>query len=187
MKKNVLIVGGGFGGIKAALELAKEPEDFDVTLLSEHEHFRYFPELFHTATGGLRTQTSIRIRGILEGKGVTFIKGKADKLHRETKQLETTAGQKLNYDVLILSLGVVTNYFGIKGLKEYSFGIKSPEEAAELKAELHRQLTDEHEPDKNYVIVGAGPTGIELAGALPGYMEKIMAMHGTKRKKVHID
>lgn len=187
MKKNVLVVGGGFGGVKAALELAKEPEDFEVTLLSEHEHFRYFPELFHTATGGLRTQTSIRLRDILAGKGITFIKGRAEKVNRETKTIETEDGQKLSYDVLILALGVVTNYFGIKGLKEYSYGVKSPDEAARLKAELHQQLTDEHAPDKNYVIVGAGPTGIELAGALPGYMKKIMANHGIRHKAIHID
>lgn len=187
MKKNVLIVGGGFGGVKAALELAKQPDDFEVTLVSEHEHFRYYPELYHTATGGLRTQTSIRIRDILAGKNVTFLKAKAEKLHRESRTIETSDGQKLSYDTLILALGVVTNYFGIKGLKEYSYGIKSPEEAAEFKAELHKQLTDEHTPDKHYVIVGAGPTGIELAGALPGYIEKIMANHGIKHKAVHID
>lgn len=187
MKKNVLIVGGGFGGVKAALELAKQPDDFEITLISEHEHFRYYPELYHTATGGLRTQTSIRLRDILADKNVTFIKASVSKLHRETKTLETSDGQKFSYDILILALGVVTNYFGIKGLKEYSYGIKSPEEAAEFKAELHKQLVDEHAPDKHYVIVGAGPTGIELAGALPGYMKRIMANHNIKHRAIHID
>lgn len=187
MAKQILIVGGGFGGVKAALELAKQPEDFEITLVSEHEHFRYYPELYHTATGGLRTQTSIRLRDIFAGKNITFLKAKAEKLHREAKTIETSDGQKLSFDILILALGVVTNYFGIKGLKEYSYGIKSPEEAAEFKAELHKQLMDEHAPDKHYVIVGAGPTGIELAGALPGYMKKIMANHGVNHRAVHID
>ncbi len=187
MTKQILIVGGGFGGVKAALELAKRPEDFEITLVSEHEHFRYYPELYHTATGGLRTQTSIRLRDIFAGKNITFLKAKAERLHREAKAIETNDGQKLNYDILILALGVVTNYFGIKGLQEYSYGIKSPEEAAEFKAELHKQLTDEHAPDKHYVIVGAGPTGIELAGALPGYMKKIIANHGVKHRAIHID
>lgn len=186
MSKRVLIVGGGFGGVKAALELAKS-EEFEITLVSEHEHFRYYPELYHTATGGLRTQTSIRLRDILAGRNVTFLKTRAEKLIRENKTLVTSDGQKLSYDTLIMSLGTVTNYFGINGLKEYSYGIKSPEEAAELKAELHKQLTDEHAPDKHYAIVGAGPTGIELAGALPGYMRKIMASHGIKHRAIHID
>lgn len=187
MKQNVLIVGGGFAGIKAALELAKDPDNFEVTVVSEHEHFRYFPALYRTATGGLRTQTSIRIREIFEGKKITFLKASAKRLDRDNKIVLLGDGQKLSYDILILALGVVTNYFGIQGLKEYSYGIKSPEEAAQFKAELHKQLIDEHTPDKHYVIVGAGPTGIELAGALPAYMKEIMSNHGVKNKSVHID
>jgi len=62
---------------------------------------------------------------------------------------------------LFLALGVVTNYFGIKGLEGISYGIKSVEEAQRLKAHLHQQLIDDHKPDLNYVIVGAGPDGID--------------------------
>jgi NADH dehydrogenase len=109
-------------------------------------------------------------------------------LDRENRAIiETHSGHKLNYDTLILALGTVTNYFGIKGLDQYSYGIKSIEEVERFKHHLHDQLTDEHQPDLHYVIVGAGPTGIELAGALPGYLRKIMNNHGIHHKAVHID
>jgi NADH dehydrogenase len=82
---------------------------------------------------------------------------------------------------------MVTNYFGIKGLEEFSYGVKSIKEVEELKAHLHKQLDYEHDPTLHYVIVGGGATGIELAGQLPGYLNYIMKKHGVHDRKVHID
>jgi len=184
-KHRVLIIGAGFGGVKAALELAKQ-ENVAVTLVSERNDFRYYPTLYHTATGGLRAQSSIPLEKILPGQ-VAFVQGTAEHLDREKQTVKMHGGQNLHYDTLVLALGSVTNYFGIKGLDEYSFGIKSIEEVERFKQHLHEQLTDEQQPDLNYIIVGAGPTGIELAGALPDYLHKIMNNHGIKHKAVHID
>lgn len=185
-KRNILIVGGGFGGVKTALELADD-DHFNVTLLTSHADFRYYPTLYKTATGGRRVGSSIPLTQLLGDKGVRIVIGEAKELDRRTKTVITTEGQAVPYDSLVLALGVVTNYFNIKGLERYAFGIKTPEDALKLKQHLHQQLIDEHEPDLNYVIVGAGPTGIELAGALPYYLQHIMKKHGVKRRKVHID
>jgi NADH:quinone reductase (non-electrogenic) len=185
-KNHVLVVGGGFGGVKAALELAGDSR-FEVTLLSDRPDFRYYPTLYHAATGGLRAGSSIPLGHIFAGKKVKVILGKATTLDRHAKTLATETGRNFTYDTLILALGVVTNYFGVKGLDKYSFGIKSPEDAERLKAHLHQQLTSHHQPDLNYVIVGAGPTGVELAGALPAYLRQIMKNHRIKRRKIHID
>lgn len=185
-KQHVLIVGGGFGGVKAALELSARP-DVAVTLLSDKPDFRYNPSLYHTATGGLRGQSSISLEQILPTDKVTLALGTAEKLDRKHRTITTKEGHIIPYDTLVLALGTVTNYFGIKGLAEYSFGIKSIEDAEEFKNHLHAQLTAEHKPDLNYVIVGAGPTGIELAGALPEYLHKIMRAHAINHRAVHID
>lgn len=185
-RHHVLVVGGGFGGIKAALELSREP-GFAVTLLTDRDHFRYYPALYHTATGGLRSQSHIALSDILPTHKVTLALGTADRLDREHKCLHTKEGHIIPYDTLILALGVVTNYFGIKGLPEYSYGIKSLEDVTRFKRHLHQQLIDERKPDLNYVIVGAGPTGIELAGALPAYLKKIMHNHDIHHRAVHID
>ncbi|HEY9715655.1 MAG TPA: FAD-dependent oxidoreductase, partial [Chroococcales cyanobacterium] len=186
MKSKVLIVGGGFGGVKAALELCDD-DRFEVTLLSDRTDFRYYPTLYHVATGGKRANSSIPLHSLFEGKTITLMQGVAKTLDRKAKAIVTETGQKVPYDTLILALGVVTNYFGIEGLEQYSFGIKSQDEAERLKEHLHQQLTSEHKPDLNYVIVGAGPTGIELAGALPSYLHRIMENHGIEHRAIHVD
>lgn len=185
-KINVLIVGGGFGGVKAALELADD-DRFLVTLLSNRPDFHYYPTLYHTATGGARAQSVIPLSRIFEGKPIDVIQAKAATIDRKKKKVITTDRESLSYDVLILALGSVPNYFGIKGIAEYSYNITTPDDAQIFKNHLHRQLTDNRQPDLNYVIVGGGPTGIELAGALTGYLREIMQAHGIQDKAVHID
>ena len=186
VKQRVVIVGGGFGGIKTALELADVPE-FDVTLVSDQTDFRYYPMLYRAATGGSRAQSTIPLRDIFAGKDVRLVHEQADKIDRTQQQLHTASGHKLPYDTLVLALGVITNYFGIKGLERYSYGIKSIEEATGLKHHLHQQLINEHRPDFNYVVIGGGPTGVELAAALPAYIRHIMKLHGIKHRAVHVD
>lgn len=186
MTKKVLIVGGGFGGAKSALELAGH-RHLEVTLLSDNTNFEYHPTLYRTATGGRRIISSISLAEIFADKYVTVVQGVAKKLDRTNKTITTKSGDVYNFDILILALGNVTNYFGIKGLAEYSYGIKSLAEAERLKAHLHQQMIDDKKPDLNYVIVGGGPTGIELAGALPDYLRRIMKQHGIRKRKIHID
>lgn len=185
-KKQVVIVGGGFGGIKAALELAHD-ERFKVTLVSKRGNFRYYPTLYHTATGGLRRQSSIPLEALFDGTSVQTITSEAKTIDRKGHTIALTDGRVYPYDSAILSLGVVTNYFGIPGMEEYSYSIKSIEEATRFRSHIHQQLLDNHAPDPHYVIVGAGPTGIELAGALPQYIRRVMRQHGIRHRAVHVD
>lgn len=186
----VLIVGGGFGGVKAALELSKH-DDFSITFLSNNLDFSYYPTFYHTATGGMREQSYIPIKQLLAeqiaDKKVRFVLGTAKKLDRAAKTLHASDSRKYKYDTLIMALGNVTNYFGIKGLAEHSYSIKSKEEIARFKRHLHDQLLDDRKPELNYVVVGGGPTGIELAGALPEYIRTIRKNHNLRRRKLHID
>lgn len=185
-KPRVLVVGGGFGGVKAALELSKS-KAFDVTLLSDRPNFHYYPTLYHTATGGAVKQSCISLTELFADSPVTLKQGTAKQLDRERKIVTDTDGNTYPYDTLVMALGVTTNYFGIQGMEEFSYSIKSPEAALRFKNHLHEQLTANHKPDLNYVIIGGGPTGIELAGAMASYMREIMATHGIKHRAIHID
>ncbi|MDB5163775.1 MAG: hypothetical protein JWS12_393 [Candidatus Saccharibacteria bacterium] len=184
--KHVLIVGAGFAGVKTALDLCDD-ERFKVTLVSDRPTFRYYPTLYHTATGGSDRQSHIPLTTIFKDHHVEVVIASAKKIDRNKKILTTADGQKISYDVIVLALGVVTNYFGIKGLKEYSFGIKSTEDATELKHHLHEQLISQHQPDLNYIVVGGGPTGIELSSSLRPYLKRIMANHGIRHRAIHVD
>ena len=184
-KQKVLVVGGGFGGIKTALELSTDKK-INVTLVSDRGTFRYYPTLYHAATGGKLAESSIALEEIFSTHKVEVIIDSAVKVDREHQQIIGKKG-KYPYDKLVLALGVVTNYFGIKGLEENSYGIKSIEEAHRLKNHLHKQLQDDSKPDVHYVVIGGGPTGVELAGNLPGYVKHIMKKHNLKPTKLHID
>lgn len=185
-KKQVLILGGGFGGVKTALNLC-DSDDYNVTLMSDSADFKYYPALYRSATGGSRKASVVALADIFEGKPVIIMNERAVKLDRDHQMVVTESKKKVAYDILVVALGSITNYFGIKGLQEYSYGIKSIDEAEELKEHLHKLMLDERKPDLNYVVVGGGPTGIELAGALPHYLRWIMKHHGIKSRKINIE
>lgn len=185
-RPHVVIVGGGFGGIKAALDLAKDSR-LAVTLVSDKNYFQYFPSLYHTATGGRLAQSKLAFSDVFSEPNIDVVIGKVTNLDRQKAQIRLESGHTIHFDKLILALGVVTNYFGIKGLSEFAYGTKSIDEAEALKKHLHDQLIDDHEPDMNYVIIGGGPTGIELAGAMSSYLKVIMQNHDIRHRKTHID
>jgi NADH dehydrogenase len=185
-KQKVIIVGGGFGGVKAAHILSKD-DRFEVSLLSPDTDLRYYPTLYLTATGRSRSNSSIPYSTIFEEYPINLIKDEAVSLDRKTKTLTTAKKKKYSYDSLVLAMGVVTNYFGIPGLSEYSYSIKTQDEADRFKQHLHQQLIEDKKPDLNYVIVGAGPTGIELAGSLPSYLKHVMKNHQMPERKIHVD
>ena len=116
-QKNVLIVGGGFAGVKAALDLAKHNQHFKITLLSDTLSFNYHPTLYHTATGGSKQISELPLSEILKDSEVDIILDHAEILDRTHRTIKTTKGTKYHYDILILALGAVTNYFGIKACR----------------------------------------------------------------------
>jgi NADH dehydrogenase len=148
---------------------------------------KYYPTLYHTATGGKRANSSIKLSDIFAGKNIDIVVGSAKSLDRKTKTVKLTNHQELSYDYLVIGLGVVTNYFGIPGLADYAYSIKGQSEVWKFKRHLHKQIIDESQPDLHYVIVGAGPTGIELAGALPTYLRRILHLHGMQDRGYHVD
>lgn len=186
-KQEVVIVGGGFGGVKSALELAGHPA-FHVTLVADKPFFEYYPMMYHTATGGSKIVSTMPLGEIFKGKRINIIISEAQKLQRKNKTLRLKNGQKLPYDILILALGNVANYFNIPGMAEYSYNIKSLHGAEKLKQHLHDNLMDPIHRDDRYIIIGGGPTGVELAGALPGYIKYLRKRHGIKgRSKPRIE
>lgn len=187
-KINVVIVGGGFAGLRVARQLRRYQNRFNVRLVTDSTVFRYSPALYRSATGFRKRESIIPIRHITKGyKNLSLIHARVKSINRTKKTLTTDEGKVIHYDICILSMGVVTSYFGIPGLEENSFSIKTPEGLDKLKNHLHQTLTDDQRPDANYVVVGGGPTGVELSAALASYLRKIIKKHKTKKRAVNIE
>lgn len=185
-KYSIVIVGGGFAGVKTAIELA-DSGNFLITLISDYPAMRIYGSLYHTATGGSKKVSYIPLEEIFKDRSVEVVIDTAKEIDRKNHVVSTASGKKFPYTGLILALGVRTNYFGIDGLEEYSYGIKSLEEANELKKHLHKQLLTNRLQRMHYVVVGGGPTGVELAGVLPSYIAKISKYHDLPTRKIHVD
>ena len=180
----VVIVGGGFGGVKAALELVKDKK-VSVTLVTDKDHFLFYPALYSTATGRSWQQSVLPLSEIFKNDRIKVVRDSVVGLDTVRRFVVTTQGQ-VHYDRVIFALGVVTSYFGIAGLDTYSFSIKSATEIERFKKHLHDELTSEQRLDKNYIIVGAGPTGVELAASLTGYLRRIGKRHMVKNSRIRL-
>ncbi|HEX6462722.1 MAG TPA: FAD-dependent oxidoreductase [Candidatus Saccharimonadales bacterium] len=176
-RQKIVIAGAGFGGVRAARKLAQGGV-FDITVIADRDTFRYYPALYATATGHAYEESIIPLSEMLEGlRGVRFVKDSLTKLDSKNKRIQGASGEWYEYDSLILALGVVTNYFGIKGLEEFSFGIKSEQEVTKFKKHIHAGIMNKQKSATNYVVVGAGPTGVEFSAALKTYTRDIADRH----------
>lgn len=183
---NITIVGGGFGGVKAALELAKEASN-TITVITDKPDFQYYPALYSAATERSHLEFWVPLSKIF--KGIKNISVTLDTVVSIDPTAQTIIGKsgEYKYEKCILALGTVTTYFGIEGLDIYSYGIKSAEEIKRLKQHLYTAIVENHTVDEHYVVVGAGPTGVELSAALGSYLKRLCEYHEIKNPKIHID
>jgi len=185
-QKDVTIVGGGFGGVKTALELAKD-NSMSITLISDRPYFQFYPALFSTATGHDYRQSWVPLTRIFaEHKNVKLVEDSIETIDTSA-QLLKGKNDSYHYNKAVLALGSVTTYFGIEGIDVFSYGIKSQDEIRKLQDHLVKEMSDGSDDEKHYVIIGAGPTGTELAGALGEYILRLREHFGIKKKRVTIN
>ncbi len=183
----VVIAGGGFGGVRAALKLANRP-GFEVKLISKQRYFEYHAALYRSATGRSPLEVAIPLADFFKSaRNVEVVEGEAASINPTDRILATKDGTEYPYDAVLLALGAVTQYFGIKGLAEYSEGVKTIQEALELKRHLHEDLVSQAKAERNYVVIGGGATGVELAAELKPYLEKIRRNHGIVDTRFNVD
>ena len=186
-RTHVVILGGGFAGLRVARNLSKSYK-IDVTLITDSTTFRYSPALYRSATGFRMRESIIPISKITEKySNLDLIRQKVESIDRQKKTVKVANGKTYKYDYAVICLGVVTSYFGIPGLEKYSFNIKSPEGLLKLKSHLHKTLIETGEPDANYVVVGGGPTGVELSASLAKYLRHLCKKHKVKKHAIRLE
>jgi len=169
----VVIIGGGFGGLEVANALADKP--VDVLMLDKHNYHTFQPLLYQVATGSLEAESiafALR-KNFHHQKNFHFRIAEVTKVAPERHIVQTTIGD-VEYDYLVIATGSTTNFFGNKEVENNAMPMKSIPEALNLRYLILQNLEEailkntreEREPYLNFVLVGAGPTGVELAGAL---------------------
>lgn len=172
--KKVIIVGGGFGGINTAKTLADNPH-FSVTVIDQKNYHLFQPLLYQVATAGLNpADIAAPIRAQFSSDSNIEVRwGKIEKVHLEQKTVSCD-GENLKYDYLVMACGARHSYFGHPEWEEFAPGLKTIEQATEIRRRILTAFEQaENERDLviqksllTFVIVGAGPTGVELAGAI---------------------
>lgn len=167
-RPKVVILGGGFGGLAAARALYK---DADVTVVDRHNYQTFLPLLYQVSTAGLAADhVAYPIRGALRKTSVKFRMASPINIDHRNKEVKLDSSEILKFDHLIVALGSVSADFGIPGVKEFSLGMKSVSEALTIRAEIMRRFEDlcrfEDDTKFSVTVIGGGPTGVEMAGAI---------------------
>jgi NADH dehydrogenase len=186
----VVIIGGGFGGLNVAAQLEDQP--VDILMLDRHNYHTFQPLLYQVAMGSLESESiAFSLRKNFGGqKNFRFRIADVSGINAENNTIETTIGE-ITYDYLVIATGSTTNFFGNKDVEHHAMPMKSIPEALNLRYLIFqnleeavlRKVKEEREPYLTFVLVGAGPTGVELAGALAEFRNYVLEKDYPELKK----
>lgn len=177
----VIVVGGGFGGVTLSRKLTKQ--NFQVVLIDRHNYHNFQPLMYQVATSGLEPDSiAFPLRGLVEDrKNFLFRLGEVNSIDPDKKIVHSSIGDA-SYDYLVIATGTKTNFFGNKDLEEASLQMKSVPQALNIRSYMLQNLekatlTNDVEEQKKLmriVLSGAGPTGVELAGAFAEFKKGVL-------------
>lgn len=181
-RPTVVIIGAGFGGLEAAKALASAP--VDVLLIDQHNYHTFQPLLYQVASAALTPEEiSHAVHGIFQRqRNLTFRLGKVVAIDKEARFVTLEDGASIGYDYLVMAPGTIYHDFGVPGVREHAFFLKSISEAVNLRSHLLAQFEAAsadpallEQGALTVVIAGGGPTGVELAGALVELFSRVLA------------
>lgn len=186
-KRHIVIIGGGFAGITAANKL--KYSDAEVTLIDKANHHLFQPLLYQVATGALSPgDIAAPIRAIVgKDSKVRVMLSEVKEINPKEKSLSLVNGQKMNFDQLVLAPGSRYNYFGKPSWEEHAPSLKTVGDALKIRERILLSLEEAEQTQDashrqsllTYVIIGGGPTGVEMAGAI-AEIAKLSMRYGFK-------
>ena len=171
----LVVVGGGFGGLSTALQLAANaastPEHPPVLLIEPQERFLFLPLLYELLSGELRRWEIAPAYGeLLAGRGVAWLQQRVESINTDARSLRTSDGRELHYSALVIATGGKPLHTGIAGVEEHCLGFRSLHDVERLQ-QLVETLRQRQRPLQRLVIVGAGASGVELACKLADLLD----------------
>lgn len=199
--KKIIILGGGFGGIRATLDLEKKLKgQAQITLIDKNSYHLFLPSLYEVASAygvkkdpfavKLRKTICIPYRDIFADKNISFVQAEISNVDLKTKNIETKGGEILNYDFLVFAMGSQTADFGISGVKEYAYQFKSIDDAMAINLKIGKLIKKMASGEKmdplRILIGGAGFSGIEFAAEISGCVKKTCRNNKVRTKDATI-
>lgn len=167
----VVIVGGGFGGLYTALALAGRRPGLSILLIEPHSRFLFQPLLYELLSAELASwEVAPGYDSLLQGRGVAWLQDRVVRIDSERRRLHTLAGRQIDYGRLVIATGGQPDSFGVPGVEAHSQGFRSLQDVERLRR-LIAELRQARRPLQRLAIVGAGPTGVELACKLADLLE----------------
>jgi NADH dehydrogenase len=198
--KKIVIVGAGFGGLAAALELEKQVghrEDVSIALIDKEPYHLFHANLYEVATGPeevtsvsqLENTVAFPIAEILHGKNISFVEGKVEAINHTLRSV-SVAGKTIEYDYLVSAAGSTDNFFGIPGADVYGLPLKTLTDALRIRSSVEAVVQKEaNETTKRlirFVIGGGGFSGVELAGEMMGLLRFLSWKYAFPYEKMEV-
>lgn len=190
-----IILGGGFTGLFTALHLSHQHYPRSVVLIDQHDRFCFKPLLYEYFSGEMDAKQVVpRYEELLQHSGVIFVEGNVQSIDLQQRQVQLASGDRYGYSNLVLALGSVTGYFGVKGAKENALSFRTQEDAIALDRRLRDCLQRAIQlPDPasrrallTLAIVGGGPSGVEMAATLADFVPQWYAAMGGNPAEVRV-
>ncbi|MCZ8522094.1 MULTISPECIES: NAD(P)/FAD-dependent oxidoreductase [Paenibacillus] len=193
MSKQILILGGGYGGLLSATTLRKymSAEEATITVINKTPAHQIITELHRLAAGNVvEKNVALPLEKLLRGQEVDLRIDAVEKIELEQKQVLLASGKTLSYDILVIALGSETAYFGIPGLQEHSFTLKSVADANRLRTHVEARIDayakSKDKADATFVVGGGGLTGIELVGEFADMLPELCRKKGVDFNDISI-
>jgi NADH:ubiquinone reductase (H+-translocating) len=192
-KPKIVILGAGYGGLITSKKLAKllNAGEADVTLINKHEYHYITTQLHKTGVGTASDdRITLNVLDVIDRNKISFKKGSINSINLENQLVKLDSGEDVFYDYLLIALGFGVETFGIPGIKEHAFEIRSFRSTKKIFHHIQKQLVaykEDQDPSRlNFAVAGAGFTGIEMVGELVEGLPALCKATGVPFEKVRI-